>query len=661
MPNRLAQEKSPYLQQHAHNPVDWYPWGEEAFAKAKRENKLVFLSIGYSTCYWCHVMEKECFEIEEVGAALNEKYVSIKVDREEHPEVDEIYMDAIIAMNGQGGWPMSVFLTPDRKPFYGGTYIPREHFLQLLDKIGQAWKETPDQIIKGGDGLTTAISESAPKPGDENIAQAELLGRFCAQADQRFDAEHGGFGGAPKFPSAQAIRLLMRIYQHQRHPKLLEMALRSLDRMAAGGIYDQLGGGFHRYAVDDKWLVPHFEKMLYDNALLVPAYLEAHWLTDRPRYAHVARETLDYMLRDLRAPGGAFFSAEDAGEVKKEGEFYVWQEAEVRAALGASFEKFASVYPVTKEGNFEHANNVLHISDFSKWEESQSLELRDLREKLLRVREKRPRPHRDSKILTAWNGLALSAFALGFRVLGDEKYLRAAEECARWLREHLFRGGVLLRRYCDGDSRYNGTAADYTFLIQGLLSLYEASFEPTWLLWARELQAHLDDEFWNEKGGGYFTASRKEEGLITRKIDRNDGALPSPNSVAYGNLLRLSQYFVDPALDDRAAELFLAHGEHPEKNPLGLPTLLLGLYLRQHGGPRLCVLTGAAIPKRRELLAKLQKRFLPDLMLAGMEGNPPAGIPVLEGKGAASPTIFLCEDGTCHPPRAAEDAIGSIK
>lgn len=657
--NRLAKEKSPYLQQHAHNPVDWFPWGEEAFEKAKRENKLVFLSIGYSTCYWCHVMEKECFEQADVGAALNASYVSVKVDREEHPDVDEIYMDAIMAMNGQGGWPMSVFLTPDRKPFYGGTYIPREHFLQLLKQVQDAWKNAPEQILAGGDKLTKAISEAAPPAAAENLAQHELFQRFAGQADQRFDPEHGGFSTAPKFPSAQVIRLLLRFFKDQRHPKLLEMATRSLDRMAAGGIYDQLGGGFHRYSVDEKWLVPHFEKMLYDNALLVPAYLEAYQLTGRERYAQVARETLDYLLRDLQAPGGAFFSAEDAGEVKREGEFYVWKEPELREVLGGDFDAFVKVYPVTAEGNFEHGTNVLHLPALT--DDARTSEIRALKEKLLARREKRARPHRDNKILAAWNGLALTAFALGHRILGDARYLRAGEECARWMREHLFRGGQLHRRYCDGESRYHGTSSDYAFVIQGLISLYEASFEPTWLIWAKELQAKLDAEFWSPEQKGYLTAARDEAGLITRKVDRQDGALPSPNSVAYGNLLRLAQYFLDVELDDRAAELFEAHGVVPEKYPLGLPTLLLGLYLRQHGGPRLLVLSGASIPRREELLQKLRKKFLPDLLLGGMEENPPAGIPVLEGKGARTPTAFLCEDGTCQQPRPALEAIEALK
>jgi uncharacterized protein YyaL (SSP411 family) len=659
MPNRLAHEKSPYLKQHANNPVDWFAWGEEAFAKARKENKPIFLSIGYSTCYWCHVMERDSFEHAEVGVALNANFVSVKVDREEHPEVDEIYMEAVMAMTGQGGWPMSVFLTPDLKPFWGATYIPRANFLDLCGKVQEAWKNTPDQILAGGEKLAKSLAETRPEPAT-NVTQLELFRRFGMQAEQRFDFANGGFGGTPKFPSSQAIRLMLRIYRENKSSRMLEMAEKSLQRMACGGIYDQLGGGFHRYSVDAQWLVPHFEKMLYDNALLVPAYLEAHQLTGKPLYAQVARETLDYLLRDMKAPGGAFFSAEDAGEVGKEGEFYVWKEAELREALGGDFAAFSAAYAVTAAGNFEHATNVLHVPDPAGWDQSRSEKLRPVRERLLTLRGKRARPHRDAKILTGWNGLALGAFAHAYRVLGEERYLRAAEEVAGWIREHLYRNGRLLRRHCEGESRFYGTAADYAFLIQGLLGLYEANFEPTWLLWARELQTRLDQDFW-ANGGGYFTAAADEKNLIARKIDRTDGAVPSANSISYGNLIRLSQYFVDSALDDQAAELFEAHGGAPEKFPVGLPTLLMGLCLRSHGGPRLLVLSGANPAEWKELLAKLRQKFEPNLILAGMEATPPGTIPVLTGKEASRPTAFLCDDGTCHQPRPADDAIEALR
>jgi uncharacterized protein YyaL (SSP411 family) len=657
MPNRLAQEKSPYLKQHANNPVDWFPWGDEAFAKARKENKLIFLSIGYSTCYWCHVMEKESFEHADVGAALNANFVCVKVDREEHPDVDEVYMEAVMAMTGQGGWPMSVFLTPDLKPFWGATYIPRPNFLDLLGKVSEAWKQAPGEILGGGAKIMQAIANAKPEAATD-VTQVELFRRFAMQAEQRFDAANGGFGDVPKFPSAQAIRLLLRLHRQNRSSRLLELAETSLQKMAGGGIYDQLGGGFHRYSVDAKWLLPHFEKMLYDNALLVPAYLEAYQLTGKSLYADVARETLDYLLRDMKAPGGAFFSAEDAGDVGKEGEFYVWKEAELREALGGDFAAFAAAFPVSAAGNFEHATNVLHVP--SSWDESRTPALRAIRERLLTLRAKRSRPHRDSKILTAWNGLTISAFALAYRVLGEERYLHAAEESARWMREHLFREGKLLRRHCDGESRFNGTAHDYAFLIQGLIQLYDASFEPTWLLWARDLQTRLDQDYWAPEGG-YFTSARDEANLITRKIDRADGALPSPNSVSYGNLIRLSQYFVDPALDDRAAELFFAHGNVPEKFPLGLPSLLLGLNLRSHGGPRLLVLSGMKPAERKKLLAAFRKKFQPDLMLAGMEALNPAGIPILEGKAASEPTAYLCEDGVCHKPRPAAEVMEGFR
>ncbi|HEY8278123.1 MAG TPA: thioredoxin domain-containing protein [Bdellovibrionota bacterium] len=657
--NRLAEEKSPYLRQHAGNPVDWYPWGEEAFAKAKRENKPVFLSIGYSTCYWCHVMEKECFEVEDVAEVLNSGFVSVKVDREEHPEVDEIYMDAVMAMTGQGGWPMSVFLTPEREPFWGGTYVPRPHFLQLMEKISEAWKETPDQIRTGGKRLTQAIRDEAPPAASDSLAQAELFRRFEAQAESRYEPEFGGFSPAPKFPSGQTIRLLLRLYKETGTPQLLGMAERSLEAMACGGIYDQLGGGFHRYSTDERWLVPHFEKMLYDNALLVPAYLEAFQLTGRKMYADVARETLHYMLRDLKAPGGAFFSAEDAGEVGAEGEFYVWKLDELKKTLGERLMGFQASFPLSEMGNFEHGTNVLHLQDPKSWDRSRDSETSEARTFLLGSRSKRKRPHRDEKILTSWNGLALSALAFGYRVLGDERFLEAAKVAAAWIQANLWKDGVLLRRHCDGQSRYNGTASDYAFLIQGLIELYEASFDQKWLLWARELQDVLDRSFWNEMGSGYFTASHDEPGLITRKVDRHDGALPSPNSVAYGNLLRLSQFFLEPGLDDRASDLFFAHGDIPERIPLAVSCLLLGLHLRSGGGPRVLVIAGAKAQDRTHLLGAIRGKFLPNLILAAAE--PDSSIPLLQGKSSqAGISIYICEDGVCHPPTSAKEALEGL-
>ena len=653
MPNRLAQEKSPYLQQHAQNPVDWFPWADEAFEKASRENKPVFLSIGYSTCYWCHVMEKESFEDAEVGAALNAGFVSVKVDREEHPEVDEIYMDAVIAMTGGGGWPMSVLLLPDRKPFWGGTYLPKAQLLQLLAQAGKAWKETPDQLKAGGERLLAALKEDNAQPASENLAQLQLLERFAGQAHQRFDKKNGGFGEAPKFPSSQQLRLLLRLYHDHKQPVLLEMAEKSLTGMACGGIFDQLGGGFHRYSTDEKWLVPHFEKMLYDNALLVPAYLEAFSLTGKRMYADAARETLDYMLRGLGTPDGAFFAAEDAGEVGKEGEFYVWTLAELEGALGGSFARFTESFPVSKDGNFERHTNVLHLDDPAKWEASRGL--RAERELLLAKRDARKRPHRDEKVLTAWNGLALSALALGYRHLGEERYLEAALRCARWMKKELWNGKELFRRWAGGESRFRGNSPDYAFLIQGLISLFEVSFESEWLLWARELQAVLDRDFWAEEQGAYLTAAAQESGLITRKAFLNDGALPSPNSVAYQNLLRLSQLFLEPALDDKSALVFEAHGNLTERMPFAVPALLLGLQLRAGNGPRVLALAGCGEKERKETLAALRKKFLPDLLLAGGEG-----IPVTDGKKATVPSAFLCEDGACHAPQPLAPALEAL-
>jgi uncharacterized protein YyaL (SSP411 family) len=656
--NRLAQEKSPYLKQHEHNPVDWFPWGDEAFEKAARENKPVFLSIGYSTCYWCHVMEKESFEDTEVAAALNRDFVSVKVDREEHPEVDEIYMDAVLAMTGQGGWPMSLFLLPDRKPFWGGTYIPKAQLLQLSAQVVKAWKEVPGQIRESGERLLSALKEDNAQPASENLAQLQLLERFASQANQRFDKMHGGFGEAPKFPASQAHRLLLRLYHDHRQPVLLEMAEKSLTGMACGGLFDQLGGGFHRYSTDEKWLVPHFEKMLYDNALLVPTYLEAFNLTGKKLYADVARATLEYMLRDLRAPNGGFYSAEDAGEVGKEGEFYVWKLSELESALGKEFAAFTKVFPVSKDGNFEHATNVLHIDDPANWEAAQALG--GAREALLGLRGRRARPHRDEKVLTGWNGLALTALALGYRHLGEERYLEAARECAGWMKKELWNGQELFRRWAGGESRFRGNSSDYAFLIQGLICLYEVTFESEWLLWARELQRTLDRDFWSEEQGAYLTAAAQESGLITRKAFLNDGAVPSPNSISFQNLLRLSQLFLEPGLDDKSALVFEAHGNLTERMPFAVPALLLGLHLRTDNGPRLLALAGTGEKERLLTLAALRKKFLPDLLLAG-PGESGGSIPSLEGKKAGEPSAFLCEDGACHAPKPLESALEALK
>jgi uncharacterized protein YyaL (SSP411 family) len=652
--NRLSREKSPYLLQHAENPVDWYPWGEEAFAKARSENKPIFLSIGYSTCYWCHVMEKECFELEDVAEALNRSFVSVKVDREEHPDVDEIYMDAVMAMTGRGGWPMSVFLSPDLKPFWGATYIPRPHFLQLLGKISEFWQKEPAQLLAGGNGVMEALLERERQFGEsQSIANEEIYKRFLQQAELSFDSRFGGFGGAPKFPGSMGLRTLLRLPGE----KALQMAERSLEAMACGGIYDQLGGGFHRYSTDEQWLVPHFEKMLYDNALLATTYLEAFQKTQIPFYAEVARETLDYLLRDMRSPEGAFYSAEDAGEVSREGEFYVWKYPELQTQLGESFTPFQAAFPVSAEGNFEHADNIFFVKSAGDWMQSRAGSANGARKKLLEIRAGRPRPHRDEKILTAWNGLALAAFSLGAAVLEESRYLQAAQKLAGWMKDHLWDGRILHRRSIAGEVRYSGTAADYAYITDGLIALYQTDFDDSWLKWARQLQQVLDEKFWDTEKNGYFTASRDEANLVLRKKDRADGALPSPNSVAHQNLLRLGHYFLEPDLEAKANLLLDFERPLLERAPFGMATAIQAMILQEKN--RILVLSGCSAEERGKLVRPLRKIFLPSLSLACADEH--STLPISSGKKSTECLAYLCENGVCLAPMDAKSALDRLR
>ncbi|MGE3263581.1 MAG: thioredoxin domain-containing protein [Bacteriovoracia bacterium] len=653
MKNRLGKEKSPYLLQHAENPVDWYPWGEEAFAKARTEHKPIFLSIGYSTCYWCHVMEKECFEREEVAAALS-GFVAVKVDREEHPEVDEIYMDAVVAMTGHGGWPMSVFLTPDLQPFWGGTYIPYPNFLQLLEKISSFWRDQRAQLVAGGKSVLATLTEREQRETirGEKISDEQIFARFEQHCSASFDEAHGGFGSAPKFPLSMNLRLLLRLGGE----KNMAIAERSFEAMACGGIFDQLGGGFHRYSTDERWLVPHFEKMLYDNSLLAFSYLEAFQCTGKKIFSDVARATLDYLLRDMLSPEGAFFSAEDAGDVKREGDFYVFSFGELKSALGEDFEEFRRIYPVSQAGNFEHGTNILHLASAADWAESRSPRFEAMREKLVALRNSRKRPHRDEKILTAWNGLAISAFAHAGSVLGDARYTAAAVHAATWLQATLWKDGTLLRRYAGGEARYAGTAADYVYLVEGLLHLYQATFDTQWLTWARELQRVFDAQFWDDEKGGYFTASREEKNLVMRIKDKADGALPSPNSVACRNLIRLGEYFMESALSARAAELLAFQRPLLEKSPFGLAAAAQALFL--HHAPAVLVVSGKNEAQRNNLVRTLRSHFHPRLSLGLADGR---AIPILAGKDSQADCVgYLCKDKTCLPPMNAKQTLASL-
>lgn len=654
--NRLEKEKSPYLQQHKNNPVDWYPWCEEAFAAARAQNKPIFLSIGYSTCYWCHVMEKESFEREDVGLALNENYICIKVDREEHPEVDEIYMDAVIGIAGRGGWPMSVFLTPDLKPFWGGTYFPRQQFLGILAQLHKFWQEKPEEILDASKKLAEHLQEDLAKNSntDKNLFSEEVLDRAFQQLQNRFDARHGGFGSAPKFPPSMSIFFLLRETQAKKNEKALAMACATLDAMACGGIHDHLGGGFHRYSTDEIWLVPHFEKMLYDNALLAIAYTEAYQITGKKFYREIAESILNYILRDMQSDSGGYYSAEDAGEVQREGEFYVWKKTEVQSILTEEeFTAFTKIYPITEQGNFEPELNILCLQQAEQWELRGTPLMRMALQKLFSHRSSRTKPHRDTKILSSWNGLMMAAMAKGYQVFGEEEYLLSAERCAKFLQENLFRENQLLRRYAEDEAKYEGTLTDYAYVIFGLQTLYEANFQEEYLLWAKTLQSIQDELFWDEKDAAYFTASKKEKNLIARKKDHSDGALPAGNSMAAGNLLRFYHYFFEEKYEAQAKEIFECFASDFSRVPSAYAMALTAFAWLVRPVQEIAIVASAT-SLGQEFVCFFQKNFHPRKVLAytAAQETVSPSIPLLEGKktDGGNALVYVCEEKTClHP------------
>ena len=563
--NRLAKEKSPYLLQHAHNPVDWYPWGDEAFEAAKKQDKPIFLSIGYSTCHWCHVMERETFEDEKTAEYLNEHFINIKIDREERPDVDKIYMSAVQAISeGRGGWPLSAFLTPDRKPFFGGTYFPNEQFNALVRKISKAWGEDRANIDKSADGLTDFLKKRAAEDDAEDVgAKAfdnELLASALAQFKLGFDQDWGGWGGAPKFPSPSQPRFMLRLGNRLGDKEAIAQVLLTCDKMWEGGMYDHLGGGFCRYSTDREWLVPHFEKMLYDNAQMVQLYLDAYLISGEQKYADIVRDVLRYVLRDMTHPEGGFFSAEDADSEGKEGKFYCWTKDEL-AKLLRDEENAAVVkyFGVTADGNFVDHSDPDHLKDQNvffiagaEMDEAEKAALVTAREKLFKVREKRVRPGVDDQVLTSWNGLMLGAIARAGRVLGDPAYLAAAEKNLEFIRSKLWdeEEGRLYHRWRDGERDTAQLLETHAFFLEGLIDYYEVTLDPDQLEFATKVATRMIDAFYDKKGG--FHQSAGADDLIMRVKDYYDGAEPSGNSVAAHALMRLAKItdqkkFSDPA------------------------------------------------------------------------------------------------------------------
>jgi uncharacterized protein YyaL (SSP411 family) len=667
--NRLAREKSPYLLQHKDNPVDWYPWGEEAFARAKSEDKPVFLSIGYSTCHWCHVMAHESFEKESVARALNDGFVSIKVDREERPDVDDVYMTAVQMMTGSGGWPLSVFLTPEGKPFYGGTYFPpdgkwgRPGFATLLASIRRAWGERRQDLETSAAEMLSHLSAQAEGvPVERRLARDRALESAARACEQTFDSVHGGFGGAPKFPPSMRLELLLRRWLATREEPARRIVEFTLERMAAGGMYDQVGGGFHRYSTDERWLVPHFEKMLYDNAMLARVYALAYRAFGDADDARVARETLDYLLAEMTPDGGGFFSAQDADSGGEEGTFYVWDPQSLAAAVGPEAAPIvAARFGVTPEGNFEDGRTVLSVvagvpelaERFGRSEAEIAAVLEEGRARLYAARARRVRPGTDDKLLTDWSSLGVSAFALGARVLGEPRYAAAARRAADRILTRCRRGPELLHREKDGQVEIAGFASDYAFFIEALLDLYETTFAAGYVRAAVELETAFTERFADPRGG-FFFAGPGHDGLILRPKETADGALPSSNSVAAMNLLRLSALTGEARYRERAEGIFELLSGYLAKAPAAVPRLLCALDFAG-APPREVVLSGElGEPDFEELAAAVFRSPGLNRVLAHADARESLGdlTPLVTGRGAkdGKAAAYVCENFACRMP-----------
>ena len=669
--NRLLHETSPYLQQHAYNPVDWYPWGPEALTRARELDRPIFLSVGYSACHWCHVMEHESFENESIARLMNELFINIKVDREERPDLDQIYMNAVQLMTRRGGWPMSVFLTPDLKPFFGGTYWPPEArmgmpgFRDILQKVSEAWAHRRSDVERGAGELTDAVRQMGTIRAEAADLNDVLLRRAVQNLIGLTDRRHGGFGSAPKFPHAMDLRLLLRGWKRFGNDEALAMARLTLDKMAAGGIYDHLGGGFHRYSTDERWLVPHFEKMLYDNALLVPVYAEAYQATGDPNYARVVRETLDYVLREMTQPQGGFYSTQDADSEGIEGKFFVWSEAEIVHVLGeADAHVFNYCYDVTERGNWEEQNILNRPKTATQAaavlkvpEEELEQTLARCRAKLFEVRSRRITPGRDDKVLVSWNGMMLSAFAIGAQVLDDKRYLQAACEAADFLLSTLLaENGSLRHSFKDGQARFNGFLDDYACLIDGLVDVYQASFEPGYLESAIALAEKMRELFEDSQEEGFFYTPADHEQLIARNKDNHDGSTPSGNSMAATALLRLGRLCGRRDFEEKGLRTLDYLSGVISEMPTASGQALLALDFLLGPTREIAIVDGANADENNDVLRALHRRFMPNKVIARRTTSDatisPAIDPLLKGKTsrAGKTTIYICEHGTCGLP-----------
>jgi uncharacterized protein len=690
--NRLIKETSPYLLQHAHNPVDWYAWGEEALEKSKRENKPIFLSIGYSACHWCHVMERESFEDEEIARLMNENFVCIKVDREERPDLDQIYMNAVQMMTRHGGWPLTVFLTPDLIPFYGGTYFPPEDrqqmpgFPRILIAVSEAFRTRPEEVRQSAWEILSELRRMSIAQQSSELINTQLLDHAFRQIAHAYDPRHGGFGSAPKFPSSMNLEFLLRTFRRTGDARALEMAVHTCRKMAEGGMYDQLGGGFHRYSTDARWLVPHFEKMLYDNALLSRLYLHVFQITGEEFFRRVAEETLDYVAREMADASGAFYSTQDADSEGVEGKFFVWDRAEVETLLGAEDARlFCAYFGVTEGGNFEE-KNILNVarpaSDVAREsgvsEERLALAVARGRRILFGVREGRVKPGRDEKVITAWNGLMLESFAEAAAVLGREVYRAVAERNAEFISNSLTTGGLdsstnvnsstnsglLLHVYKDGQAKHAGFLDDYAFVASALVTLYETTGDLRRLEAALRLADKMIEEFWDEDAGGFFYNGQSGERLIVRQKDYFDNATPSGNSVAAETLLRLSALTGNEDYRRKATNVLRLVRDAVERYPSAFGYALGALDFYLSTPKEVALISPQGGTGEHTLAREVWSRYLPNKVVAqAFEGDEHAAelVPLLRERKAVGgqATAYVCENYTCRQPVSAPEELAA--
>ncbi len=672
-PNALIHETSPYLLQHAHNPVDWMPWGAEAFNKAHAEDKPILLSVGYSACHWCHVMERESFENDAIANLMNTYFISVKVDREERPDVDAIYMNAVQIMTGSGGWPMTVFMTPDGKPFYGGTYFPpddrygRPGFMRVLESLHEAWTKRRDEVISSANDLTNHLGMDRLQPASELDANLATSALQTLQAN--FDQTWGGFGGAPKFPNPGTLEFLLQHHQRTGSAPALEMLERTLTGMGVGGMYDQLGGGFARYSTDERWLAPHFEKMLYDNAQLARVYLHAYQVTRKAFYARIARETLDYVLLEMTSPEGGFYSAQDADSEGVEGQFYVWDLEEIQVVLGEDAALFAQAFSVKAGGNWEGHTILTLAQDANQLAESFNLEpsevihkLNTARKHLYETRSKRIWPARDDKVLVSWNGLMLAAFASGARVLNEPRYLEAATANLAFVKRELYQDGRLKHTYKDGQAKIDGMLDDYALYALGALELYRTMFDQDALEFALQLTRTALDHF-RDPNGGFYDTPDDGETLIVRPKSFFDSAMPSGNGAMAMLLTALGRLTGEHAWEETALEPIKAMSEVMHRQPTGFGSLLQAL--EAHRSPRreVAVIGDLELAETRALISTLHSRYLPHVSLTAAKSGD-AYLPVLEDRVEVNgqPAAYVCENLACKlpvtTPEALETALG---